>query len=129
MFPIDWAKLLADLVREGGGILFGALAGFFSAWVAFKFGIRRDVIKLQAELQNERERVRLERQGELVDGIWKKVRAALQEASSVTAMYKQYPDFKRLSEDATKEIVDSSRLSESEKKEFYSSIDRNKNYI
>lgn len=128
METIDWSQIITNLLTGAGNVILGGISGAIAGWLTYIFGARRDEQKLRNELREERKRTLINHRDQAIDGIWKAVRIALERASIATAMYKQYPDFKRLSSEATNEIIENSRLTESQKSEFYASYDKNKYY-
>jgi len=126
---IDWPGLANTLLASAAQAIVAGLAGFAAAWVTFRYESRRDTAKLEAELRRDLLKARTEKRDQLLDEIWKKVRVALDRASVSTAMYKEYPDFKRLSEEATVEILEGSRLTDRQKRELISADDRTKYYV
>jgi hypothetical protein len=126
---IDWQSLLNTLLASAGQAIIAGLAGFAAAWVAFRYESRRDTSKLQAELRRDLVKARTEKSNLVIDELWKKLRVAMEKASISTAMYKQYPDFKWLSEDAVAELLAASRLSDRQKRELLQAHDKTKYYI
>jgi len=128
MNPFDWPALVQQILSRATELVFGAAGGFFAAWLAFRYGMKRDVTRLQAELTRELQKQRIENQSRVIDQLWKNIQAAIETASILTAMYKQYPDFRFLSGDALDEFLRTSFLSEAQKKELLQAPDRNKYY-
>jgi hypothetical protein len=126
---IDWSSLLNSLLQSAGQAIIAGLAGFIAAWIAFRYESRRDISKLQAELRRDMIKAQTDKRNLVVDELWRKLRVATEKASVSTAMYKQYPDFKRLSDDAVQELLDPSRLSDRQKRELLAAPDRNKYFI
>ena len=128
MGPIDWNEIAGQLITGAGQIIISAITGFIAAWITFDFATKRDVLSRRAEVQADLDKSRHKRIEDVVEGIWKRTRLAREKSSAVTAMIKQYPDFSRLTEEETAEIIQSSRLSDAEKSRFFGTGDRNTFY-
>src|SRR3972149_5542111 len=101
MPQIDLSALLQGLLASAGQAVIAGLAGFAAAAITFRFQSRTDVAKLVAESPHERPKARAEKRDETLEELWKKVTQALEKASISMAVFKQYPDFKRMSSEET----------------------------
>jgi hypothetical protein len=108
--------------------VFGAIGGFFAAWLTYRYSIKGDLNKIRAELNQNFTRDQLTKQNQKLDELWQNTRVLMEKTSILTAMYKEYPDFNYLSADALDELIQSSFLSERQRKELLSSPDRNTYY-
>jgi hypothetical protein len=128
MDGFDWPALLEELLSRSSDLCCGAIGGLLAAWLAFRFGTKRDVTKLRAELQRDQEKLRLDGESRVVGQVWRAVQSTLEKVSVLTAPYKQYPDFRFLTGDALEEFLRLSFLSEAQQKELLEAGDRNQYY-
>lgn len=128
MDNIDWSALVTQGIGKIFDLVFGAIGGFFAAWLAYRYSIKGDLNKIRAELNQNFTKDQITKQNQKLDELWQNTRVLMEKASILTAMFKQYPDFNYLSADALDELIQSSFLSERQKKELLSSTDRNTYY-
>ena len=125
---MDWTALITEGIGKIIDLMFGAIGGFFAAWLAFRYSIKGDLNRIKAELNQNFTKDELTKQNQKLDELWQNMRVLMEKASILTAPLKEYPDFKYLSDDALDELIQSSFLSERQKKELLESSDRNDYY-
>ncbi|MFZ1043920.1 MAG: hypothetical protein WCA79_16735 [Anaerolineales bacterium] len=128
MGNIDWSALINQGIGKIFDLVFGGIGGFFAAWLAYRYSIKSDLNKIKAELNQNITKDQIAKENQKLDELWQSTRMLMEKASILTAMYKEYPDFNYMSADALDEFIQSSFLSERQKKELLSSPDRNKYY-
>jgi hypothetical protein len=128
MNSIDWSALLTQEIGKIFDLVFGAIGGFFAAWLTYRYSIKGDLNRIKAELNQNLTKDQLTKQNQKLDELWQNARVLMEKASILTTPLKQYPDFKFLPDDALDELIQSSFLSERQKKELLSSSDRNDYY-
>ncbi|MBW1992994.1 MAG: hypothetical protein JRI77_00930 [Deltaproteobacteria bacterium] len=125
---MDKIDLFGYLYPNLIGIILSALTGWFAAWITFRFETRRDLFRLKNELRHDLLRERTEIRDSALRELWKRLRSAIDKASIPTSIVRVYPDFEGLSEDAIREILDTSQLSDFQKRELLSSDNSNEYY-
>jgi len=127
------ADLVSDLIKSLGPTLLdlavGAIGGFIAGFLSYKFGSRRDVAKIKAEYEFEIKRLKFENLRIVLSQLWSLIQEAHRYYSIVTSPYKEYPDFKYISNKALDEFLKQTRLSEFQKQELRESSDKNKYYM
>jgi len=128
MTPEQWQSLIDIIGSRSLELILAAVGGLIAAWVAFRFGIRRDRERVEAELRKEISRLRAEKADTAVESCWDSAQSAWKVVSIATAAYKQFPDLSRISDDALEEFLAESRLSENHKQQIAAATNRNKQY-
>jgi hypothetical protein len=128
MEKVDWTSIINLVFSRATELIFGAIGGLIAAWIAYKFGIKSEIIKIGAELNQSIEKERIIKESQILDELWTKTRALMEKGYILTARLKQFPDFAYLNGGALNELLQSSFLSERQRKELIESPDRNKYY-
>jgi hypothetical protein len=129
MPQVDWSAVIQTVLASAAQAVIAGLAGFVAALITFRFQSKTDAAKIEAEARRERASARAHRRDEIIEELWKKAAQALEKASISTAMFKQYPDFTRMSADEASEILASSNLTERQRRELQDDDDPTKYYI